>query len=165
MTRLILWGQLHRRTPGKQRVTSLRLFLQRLLENDSFGVCVESTNIDNPHIYFGEEALKKAMDGERLLLVYVTRKNIYQPFLWFLPYFKREYSTLSIVAIATEKDGFAKIEYFDESFSDTCRILWENLGRSFYLMAPYEMSDKIRFQRSYIWNEIKRSWEEKTTGS
>ena len=144
----------------KTRITSLVSFVKRLLEDNTYGVCTESTDLEHPSLKHSDAGVQLASDGERLLIGKVTYHYVFNPTLWFLlPFsFRKEPYTLTFVAIASKKNEYAKIEWLDECFSESCAILLENLDRSFYLYKCHTFSDRVRFSRSYIWDSIKRQW-------
>ncbi|MCF7864908.1 MAG: hypothetical protein K9M11_00175 [Candidatus Pacebacteria bacterium] len=170
-SRLILWRppkwpDKRKKLLNKVKAITLHEFLKRLLVNSEHCVFPESADLKNPSIKFGEEGINLSADSERLLICRVRYKYILKLALWFLPpYLVREYASLTVLAIASTKvasdeDGYARIQWLDGEFAESCAILYENTGRAFYLMQCNELSDRVRFSLHYIWNPITRKWNE-----
>lgn len=177
-TRLIYWSKsrsvlCHKgdcKNHQKLRPTTLRMFLQEILANEHYCVFPASENLKHPKIRQFDAGVELSSNGEKLLIGRVTKKCVFVPTLWFTPWFwfKREYEYLTVVAIATEKvehsctdeHPFARVEWLDQDFYESCTILWENRGRTFFLLSCSDFSDRVLFSMKYSWNSITKMWDE-----
>lgn len=134
--------------------TNLWAFLKELLTDERYCVGLFS-ELDNPQPLQGDRGVALSAKDEELLIYKLETGVELIPLLFFFPYFRKRNRYLKVVAVATEKEGYAYISWTDPDFESHLKIMQENKKICFQIERA---SDGALYYFHYTWNEISNTW-------
>lgn len=139
----------------KATKTNLRTFLKELLKDNGYCVGLVS-KLDNPKPLCGDQGVALAEKGEELLIYKLETGVEFILILFFFPFFRKKNRHLKVVAVATEREGYAYISWIDADFKSHLEIMQTNERICFQIDRA---SNGAMYSFSYVWNDISNTWQ------